>query len=73
MGTGFDAVPATYAGRTIRMIEHIDIQFTHPLAHSAAGALFFVDAEAVEGDGIEVTVDRPQGAQISAERAVDKD
>ena len=73
MGTSFDAVSATYAGRTIRMVEYIDIQFTHPLANSAAGAFFFVNAETVKGDGIEVTVERTQGAQVSAEGAVDKD
>lgn len=73
MGTGFDAVPAPYASRTIRMIEHIYIQFTYPLANSAAGAFFFINAETVEGDGIEVTVERSQGAQVSAEGAVDKD
>jgi hypothetical protein len=73
VGTGFDALSTSDAGRTVRMVEYIYIQFTHPLADFAAGALFFVDTETVEGDGIEVTVKRPQRTDVSAEGPVHDD
>ncbi len=52
------------------MVEYSYIQFTYLLADFAAGAFFCIDAETVEGNRIEVPIQRTQGTQVAAEGSV---